>query len=377
MFFIAAASVYSVAAQAQQDTAKKFTPSGKVWGYAFGDYYYKMHNDSANRGNTQYSNMPETANSFEMRRAYFGFDYNIAENVSSELLLSYEGNTLSDNATRTVFLKAANVRWKNVCKGTDLVFGLQATPAFPMLVEKMWGYRSIEKTILDMRKGASSADLGIGLQGKFGKDGMMGYDLLVANGSGTKIESDIFKKFYGDYWVKLMDKKLIVDLYSDFERTQMIPDFHKYKNTYKLSLIYNTDPFSVGLEGYMTNQFNYVGYADTSVTPFHTDTTNSAVMGVSVWVHGQIIKDKLNFFARYDMYNPDMHYNNTYVYTMGSAPVTESFITAGVDYTPTKNLHIMPNLWYNGYASRAKGATGKVKSDYDMVPRLTVWYVFK
>lgn len=371
-----ALSAISAGVFAQPEPVVEFKPSGKVYGYAFGDYYYKLHADSSLRGNMQYAGLPETSNAFEMRRVYLGYEYNIAENVTSDVLLSYEGQTLADNATRTVFLKAANVKWKNFCcKNTDLVFGLQPTPAFPMMSEKIWGYRSIEKTIFDQRKGATSVDLGIGIQGRFNDKGDYGYNILIGNGSGTKIEGNIFKKFYGDVYAKFMEQKLIFDVYADFERTNMQPRFHKYLNTYKFSAMYTTDAITVGVEAYMTTQHNYVIWAD-SLTAI-PDTADSRVMGISGWVRGAIIKDKLNFFARYDMYNPDMNFNANKVYGAGSAPVTESFITAGVDYMPVKNLHIMPNVWYNGYMSRAKGASGHVKSDFDLVPRLTVWYVFK
>ncbi len=364
-------------ANAQQDTAKKeFKPSGKIYGYAFGDYYYKMHADSAGRGTNQYSNMPETTNGFEFRRIYLGYDYNISERFSTEFLLSYEGNTLSDNS-RTVFIKAANLRWKNIYKGADLIFGQQATPAFPLLAEKIWGYRSIEKTILDMRKGASSNDLGIGIQAKIGEKGNFGYNLLVGNGTAQKLETDIFKKFYGDFWVKLLNQKLVFDVYADYERTMMTPVLHKYKSNFKFDAMYTTDAITVGVEVYSQLQHNYVGYTDTTASPFTHDTTNAMVLGISGFVRGTIIKDKLGFFARYDLYNPNTSFNAEYVYSMGSAPVTESFMTVGVDYTPHKNVHIMPNLWYNSYMSRAKNATGHVKSDFDMVPRLTVWYIFK
>ncbi|HTL82799.1 MAG TPA: hypothetical protein VL651_13895 [Bacteroidia bacterium] len=369
------ASLFSTVIFAQQDTAKKdFKPSGKLYGYAFGDYYYKTHSDSLNRGNSYYSNMQENMNAFEMRRVYLGYDYAISERFSSELLLAYEGNTLSDN-TRTIYVKSANVRWKNIYKGADLIFGLQQTPAFPMSSEKWWGYRSIEKTILDMRKGASSADLGIGLQAKVNDN--LGYDLLIANGSGTKLEGDVFKKIYGDVWMKLLNQKLMIDLYADHEQTMVTPVLHKYKMNAKLGLAYTTDAFTVGAEVFLQNQFHYVGYADTTGGNTVTDTTNAMTLGASVFVRGNIIKDKLGFFARFDMYDPDLSYNNTYVYTMGAAPVTENFITAGIDYTPMKNIHIMPNIWWNTYMSRAKGVTGRTKSDYDLVPRLTVWYNFK
>jgi hypothetical protein len=374
---MAASLLIGATAFAQQDTAKKeFKPSGKVWGYAFGDYYYKVHADSLNRGANQYSNMKANANAFEFRRVYLGYDYNISERFSTELLLAYEGNTLGDGS-RTVYIKSANLRWKNIYKGGDLIFGQQATPAFPLVAEKLWGYRSIEKTILDMRKGSSSNDLGIGLQAKIGEKGNFGYDLLVGNGTAQKLETDIFKKFYGDFYAKLLNQKLVFDIYADYERTLQLPDFHKYKSNIKLDAIYTSDPVTVGVEAYITTLHNYVGFLNLNPTPPSYDTTDAMVMGISVFTHGTIIKEKLSFFARYDMYNPDTKFNADYTYTMGGSPVTESFITAGIDYTPHKNVHIMPNIWYDGYMNRTKGATGLAKSDYDLVPRLTTWYVFK
>lgn len=362
---------------AQQDTAKKeeFKPNGKVWGYAFGDYYYKMHADSLGRGNSQYSGLPETSNTFEMRRVYLGYDYNISERFSSEVLLSYEGNTLSDNATRTVFVKSANLRWKKLFCGTDVVFGLQATPAFPMLVEKTWGYRAAEKTIFDMRRLGGSADLGIGLQGRYGEKDKFGYNLLVANGSGTKLEGDIFKKVYGDVFVKLMDNKLILDAYGDYERTLMIPGLHKYKASFKFAAMYTTEPLTVGVEACIQQQHNYAVY--TVPLTAVTDTSDVEDMGVSVFIHGSIIKGKLGFFARYDMFNPDLKYHPEDLYTAGGAPNTEMFILAGLDYTPHKNVHIMPNVWYDSFSNRSQNVSGHVRSDFDLVPRLTVWYVFK
>ena len=87
--FLVSASLILSNANAQ-DAKPEFKPSGKVWGYAFGDYYYKVHADSANRGALNYSGMAKDANAFEFRRIYLGYDYNISEKISTEFLLSYE-----------------------------------------------------------------------------------------------------------------------------------------------------------------------------------------------------------------------------------------------------------------------------------------------
>jgi len=36
----------------------------------------------------------------------------------------------------------------------------------------------------------------------------------------------------------------------------------------------------------------------------------------------------------------------------------------------------MPNIWFENYTSQLPGLTGKVKSDYDLVYRMTFYYIF-
>jgi hypothetical protein len=95
------------------------------------------------------------------------------------------------------------------------------------------------------------------------------------------------------------------------------------------------------------------------------------------------VKDKLRFFARFDAYNPDNKVDNSdYSKYSGNTgnyndPATrESFITAGLDFTPIKNVHLEPNIWYNHYKSQLDGATGVLNGDYDLVYRMTFYFVF-
>ena len=89
---------------------------------------------------------------------------------------------------------------------------------------------------------------------------------------------------------------------------------------------------------------------------------------------------KINFFARFDTFNPDNKIDNAkynkYIGNTGgyNDPSTkETFITAGVDFTPVKNVHLMPNIWYNRYTNQ--GFVSKYNS-YDLTYRFTFYYVF-
>src|SRR6476469_6674258 len=148
---------------AQGNSDSSFKPSGKLWGYAFGDYYYKAHADSANRGGSnQYTGIEKGRNAFQFRRIYLGYNYDIHPKFSAELLLAAEDNAgaptgaiggdLTANGKFTFYIKYANLRWKNIWKGTDLVIGQSATPVFSLVEEPVWGYRSIERTITDIRR---------------------------------------------------------------------------------------------------------------------------------------------------------------------------------------------------------------------------------
>src|SRR5690242_11844970 len=313
--------------------------SGKLWGYMFGDYYVKAQADSLNRGsNSQYSGIPKNRNAFQIRRLYLGYNYNITKKFTAEVLLeAAPGEALSDNKL-AFYIKLANLRIKDLWKGTDLILGQVSTPSFPMSSEPIWGYRSIEKTIIDIR-GTPSYDLGAALQGKFDPNtGNFGYDLMVGNGTGAKPEGDSYKWFYGDIWGKFLDKKLYVNFYSDYQRMAAISGMQHSRSMTKGFVAYTVPAFTVGVEGYINNLKN--DDQATEISTGDVDVLTVKAKGISVFAHGSLVKDKLNFFARYDAFNPDDNINNSkYSSYKGntsgySDPNTkEQFITAGLDFT--------------------------------------------
>ena len=366
--------------------------SGRIWGYAFGDYYYKGHTDTLNRGGVnQYAGIPQGRNAFQFRRIYLGYDYNINKKFAAELLLAAEdnfppgnppsstsasGDELIDNKF-SFYIKLMNIRVKNIWNGTDLVIGQQATPAFPLLTEKIWNYRAIERPVIDIRR-TPSYDFGVGLQGFFDpKTKNVGYNFLMANGSSAKPEADIFKWFYGDVYAYLFNKKFVIDLYADYERLNWNPSWHHSRQMVKGFVAYTTPALTIGVEGYINNLKN-----DNFAIKISGDTDILSVKakGISVYVHGNIVPNKLRFFGRFDAFNPtDKIDNKIYTAYKGNTtayndPATkEEFITAGLDYTPFKSVHFIPNIWYNKYTNQ--GYASKYNS-YDLVYRVTFYYVF-
>ena len=365
-----------------------FKLGGKLWGLVFGDYYYKIHADSAGRGGAnQYTGIPQSRTAFQIRRVFLGYNYDITPKFSTEFLIAAEDNTinsagipsgdlLSDNKL-SFYVRLANLRWKNIWKGTDFVIGEVYTPTFALLSDILWGYRSVERTITDIRR-SPSFDLGATLQGKFDpKNGNYGYNVMIGNGTSAKPENDNFKKFYGEVYAKILNKKVVIDFYSDYERQHWDPNFHHSRIMLKGLIAYTTSQFTIATEAFISQQQkDVVGY-----NGLQKDTLDANARGVSIFVKGQITKDKLGFFARFDSYNPDKNYNpNFTTYTGFSSNYepnnNEQFIVTGLDFTPAKNIHFMPNIWYNSYRAHQQNLTGSALKDYDLVYRITFYYAY-
>ena len=410
--------------KARTDTTFKhndFKPGGRLWGYAFGDLYFLQHADKTNRGGeTNYAGVPANRNAFQFRRIYLGYDYDISKQFSAEVLLAVEPNANTGTVgTSTVqngddlgdgkmsfFIKNFDLRWKNVWSGTDFIVGELSTPAFPLLSEKIWGYRSIERTIADFHK-TNSYDLGASLQGAFDpKTKNYGYDLMIANNtqasllSASNPNTGFYKAFYGDVFAKFLNKSLIFDLYADFITTNQsilavntpaagtTPAVNtpyigqQSKNMVKGFIAYTTPKITFGVEAYTQNVRN--GVTETStVTGAPKIPVNATVQAISIYSHGSIIKNKMGFFARYDSYNPDENFNAANVYTVNTnlsaySPYTkEHFITGGFDLTPAKNVHFMPNIWFIQYVDqRPTGTAGYVPNNHILVYRMTFFFQF-
>ena len=171
---------------------------------------------------------------------------------------------------------------------------------------------------------------------------------------------DIFKKFYGGIYGKFFNQKLIVDIYSDFERKRLALDREEVF-THKILVAWQTKIFTIGTEEfYQLKDFIYYG-----------DDNDVASVGFSLYGRGVIIKEKLNFFIRADKYFPDLRISAT------TYRRWEFFYLAGLDYTPNKNLHIIPNIWNNLYYTGNPTWTDGKRKGNDLVARVTIHYIFK
>ncbi len=349
LFFIVLLMFISTGVKSQEKN--EFKPSGKVWGMVFGDIFYKAGGDTTGSFSGEYTKTEVYKNAFDFRRIYFGFNYDISERFTSEFVAAFEGTDYLPNGKRSLYIKIANIKWKDIYPNATMVLGQLSTITYCYTSEKLYGYRSLEKTVLDMKGLAPSFDFGLALLGKFDSDGNYGYNLMIGNGKGASLENNKFKKYYAGVYGYFWDKKILADLYSDYEDINSTQD----RTTFKSFVGFQIPEFRIGFE--IFNQL---------YRRYYSNGTNKSTFGFSAFAIGTIIKDKLNILGRFDYIDPDINHSNY--------GFRENFLLLGADFVFDKNVHFMPNLWLNMYSDKSPA---NIERKTDIVPRITFYYSYK
>ncbi|MGA3286250.1 MAG: hypothetical protein ABSD46_02360 [Bacteroidota bacterium] len=348
---------------------------GKFSGYMFGDYYYNVGRDSSfnhtppsNAASSSSAAGPKAFQAFQLRRIYLTYDNDISEQFTTRFRLEADQAAATSAPTASgdvlpsgkvgVFVKDAYLMWKNIFTGSNLIFGVQPTPAYDVS-EAAWGYRSLEKTIMDLRGIVSSRDLGISLKGKITGDGMVNYWAMLADGSGNNVETDKYKRYYAHIQLK-PTTNLQATLYLDYKDAANSAAGKNTSTTTTALFIGYAEPFkyNIGVEGFMTSQSN-------SFTPTGGSLGSKNGLGLSVFGSFNIIPE-LAVVARYDNWDP-----NTNSATNAKGDI-RNYVIAGLSWKVDKNVSIMPNLLYETY----EAPVGKGEPDPSTTARLTLYYVF-
>lgn len=310
-----------------------FAQGGKISGYMFGDYAYEFsHPDSATDALNR--------NGFQFRRVYFTYDRTLSETFAVRLRLEMNSPEFGKGDLLAPYIKHAFLAWYDVVPESRLYFGISSTPTW-YISEDLWGYRSVEKTIMDLRKVAGSSDFGLALQGRIGKAGVLNYHLMIANGAGTKGETDKNKRVYLNIPIKIQNAYFLVP-YVDYEGGNDGKD----KNLMAVFAGIQKPKFHGGVEVFQKTSNKALAKG--------ADRTEN---GISIF--GAVkAAEKVKLFARYDIYDP-----NTDVDDDGN-----NFIIAGLDFAPENNVNVMPNIKIESY--QAEGL------DSNIVGALTFFFKF-
>ncbi len=318
--------------------------AGKFSGYMFGDYYYVAGNHDP---------ALEDLNGFWFRRIYFTYDRKIDDNVAVRLRteMAHPGD-FATKGKMTPVVKDAYVKWTH--DRQQVVFGISPRPTWEV-IEKVWGYRSIEKTLLDLQKGyGSSRDFGLAVKGKLGAEGKAYYHTMVANGNSNASETNTGKMVMGSLGAWVTDQVLI-EAYADYDRRP--DDTSRY--TLQGFAAYKTDKARLGLQVAYQNRQMGPGTDDANWTLWSV--FGAARLTETTWA-----------FARADGNsdpNPDGPKTSYLPFAADAKPL---FLVAGLDFTVAKNLHLMPNVEAVTYSATGGGAD----PDADLVPRVTLFYKF-
>jgi len=329
--------------------------SGKFNGVLFGDYFYKFDGDSSGSAG-QYSPYNKSTQGFMIRRTRLHYEQPFNENFFGNI--GVESNDVSKLDGKVSFiLYDANFEWKNLVPNSSIIFGLMPTPTFVWgMSEKMWGFRSVEKTIADKNGIGTSVDIGIMLKGNFVKDGKYGYTLLIGNGKGLKPEVSKYLKFYGYVFAKFYEN-FVTEIYGDYQAGAN----EQYRYTVKSVIGYKDKHNSLTFEPLFQFRNNFYGI-DKPQNPFAFSVNGK--INISRKTDAEET-EKVNLFARYDFFNPNSN--------VGNAGYNEHFINAGIDILPFKNFHIIPNIWATIYSDKSPA---KISRSTDLVGRMTFWFVY-
>lgn len=332
---------------------------GKISGYMFGDYFYNVLRDSTidDVSNKALSGQKDL-NGFQFRRIYFTYDYKISDKFSTRLRLESQTAVGVDNTLFLTFIKDAYLQWKEIFGGSNLVFGIQPPPTYTV-TESVWGYRSLEKTIMDLRKIASSRDFGISLKGKLISNGKVNYWIMYGNGSAFESEGDKYKRVYAhlDF---LPNENFRITVYGDY-KFKPEKDFSgtSYNNDALLTSLFlgyqEKNNFSVGLETFLQTNNNDVSNNST--------VSNRNTLGISAF-GSYNFSETLAGILRYDYFDPNI--------SGDFKGDSRNFVVAGMEIKLHDKVSIMPNLEYETYETPVNG----VSIDPSLTARLTFYYEF-
>ena len=319
----------------------------KLSGLMFGDYFYNIDQKDATK---------KDLNGFQFRRIYITTDYTISESFDTRFRLEADqsASSLTSGGKIGVMVKDASLRWKDIFKGSDFVFGLSPNPEIDAS-ESFWGYRPLEKTITDLNGIVPSRDLGVDLKGKVNDEGTIKYWVKIGNNSGNAPEVNKYKRFYGFMqFVPLSFFQFTVygDYASYAPKVDALDKMAKSNSAFIGALMLNffkKDTYSAGIETFYKTQQN--NFAPNATSPLQSQN------GYGISAYGWLrVMDKIRLVGRYDKYTPntDLDKNDRTGLLLGS-----------VDFQVDKNVSVMPNVESVSYSGlKARDLAGRVTFSY-------------
>ena len=263
-------------------------------------------------------------NAFEIKRAYFGYEYRINDNISSKVTFDVGKN--SSGSDYTAFLKIAQLDWK-IKNNLKLSIGMIGNKQFKFQ-ESIWGYRYMYKTFQDENKFGSSADLGVNAEIKLSDK--INLNLFALNGEGYKNVQDDngFIKIGGNL-IYEFDNGFSAKIYYDSQPS--IENFNLVNTGYFIG--YEKEKTRIGLE--YNEMLNGKTYKDPS--------KDHSLSGFSGYISQTLSKNATIFF-RYDSLGSNILSGSLDNWNSGK---DGNLMILGFEHVVTKGFKL--NLNYRNY----------------------------
>jgi hypothetical protein len=284
-----------------QDYNQEEEYKGVVSGRIYSNFNYRI-------------NSTEHSTSFELTRAYFGFERQLNGYFSANVLLdvgSPEDLSEFSRINRYAYFKNAGVTYN---KGPLTVWG----GLFGMLQyevqEDFWGYRYLFKSYMDAYRFGPSADLGAGIRYRINK--AIEADFVLSNGEGysSPQRDDNYKAGWG---VTLRPTKKII-----------------LRGYYSLFLVETPQMTISGFVGYNNGNFRFGGEYNHQLN--YRFNANRNRFGYSFF-STYVLSDQWELFLRYDHLFSNLVGEND---TPWNLPEDGSALIGGIQFTPMRNIHL-------------------------------------
>lgn len=290
-----------------------------VGGRAYMDYFYNISDPNPD---------VEGINGFQYRRLYLTTDYTLSDEFSGRARLEAPENVGGGSGVK---VKDLSLTWNYTGEHTATL-GVTPPPLFG-IAEGVWGYRSLEKSLMDAQGIASSRDFGLRVDGPLWGDGVLRYAAMVANNTGTGVqERDKYKRVYGQLQARPTNRLLFVvgagyrgAADSSGTRASLVAG-------------YRGDSFRVGSEAYW----------------YQSSQTGADVTDVGANLFGIVeVASAWDVIARLDRTRRSFGGRDTY----------ETRLVGGVAYQPHANVKLIPNLIYSAEDQGNATTTGRVTAE--------------
>lgn len=292
-------TTFSAAAQESDD----FKPSGRFFGLLFTNYH------------TTFSG-GDNVSAFEVTRSYFGYDYSFSKEITSRIM--YDGTTevINGKTIYSGYLRNAYLQYDN--KKFMIQGGLIGAEQISMM-EKIWGFRYITKPPIDYSGMIQAADLGIAA--KVYATDFLTLDLSVTNGRGFKdITPNGTYKMAAGFTLTPVENILVRGFYD------MMGPSGSMQRTVSILAAWLGPKFNAGAEYFRQDNASMTDGRDYS--------------GISLFAKLPLT-EKAGLFARFDNIGSVTMDGDEAPWNLNR---DGSYLFAGVDFSPVRNVRISPNL---------------------------------